>query len=267
MRELIELKKEAYYSDETGMLLKGDCLGWMDRIPDKSIDMVLCDPPYGKTACKWDVIVPFDRMWKMLNSIKKEISTTAIFGSEPFSSLLRTSNLKEFKYDWIWEKNYSTGIGYAKYRPMNNHEVVSIFYSKNKYFPQLVQSKIKDRKLGKSNGKFTGRISETTGMMSVQKDNPDNLLKELVNPRTILEFNVVPHSTGYLHPSQKPTELLEYLIKTYTNEGDTILDFCSGSCSTAIAAINTNRRWICIEQEEKYCELSKERIENHILTR
>lgn len=262
--EFSEIVKNAFYYDKTGMLLKGDCLEWMSEFPDKGIDLILTDPPYGTTQCKWDVIIPFEPMWKNIFRIRKNISTICLFGSEPFSSLLRVSNLKEFKYDWIWEKNQPTGIGYAKYRPMSNHENISVFVeNKNKYNPQFVKSKISDRALGKSNGKFTGTVAETTGMMAKKKDNPDNILREMVKPRTVLEFSVVPHSKGYLHPTQKPVELLEYLIRTYTDEGDIVLDFASGSSSTAIACKNTNRKWICIEKEEKYCEISRERIKNH----
>lgn len=239
-------------------LLHGDCLELMKSIPDKSIDMVLTDPPYGTTACKWDVVIPFEPMWQQLRRVTKDNGAICLFGSEPFSSHLRLSNLKMFKYDWIWVKNHQTGIGYAKHRPMSKHEIVSVFSEeKTVYNKQMgdcadsVKKKWKDGQIG-LNGKY-GQQSEHI-KVSV------NVFSYKINPNTVLNFNVVPRSKGTLHPTQKPVPLLEYLIKTYTLENETVLDFTMGSGSTGVACKNLNRNFIGIERDDKYFEIAKNRI-------
>ena len=201
-------------------LIQGDCLEKMKDIPDKSIDMILCDLPYGTTACKWDVVIPFEPLWEQYKRIIKDRGAIVLFGSEPFSSYLRMSNIKQYKYDWVWEKNQPSGIATTKYMPMKNHEIISVFCSgRTSYYPQKVKSKIKDRNLGKSNGKFWDKTNIGVNNLKPKKvNNPDNILLEYVNPRTVLEYNIEPNSKGKLHPTQKPVALIEYLIRTYTNE-------------------------------------------------
>lgn len=246
-------------------LILGDCLEKMKDIPDASVDMCLTDPPYGTTACKWDNVIPFEPMWKELKRIVKPNGAICLFGSEPFSSKLRMSNLKMFKYDWVWVKNYASGFVFSKYQPMRDNEIISVFYiGKPCYFPQFVDSKIKDRALGKRNGLFkpTTTSDHTGGMrFDKSKNNPNNILKDKVNPRTtIRNIKSVPRALGTFHPTQKPVPLLEYLIKTYTLEGETVLDFTMGSGSTGVACVNLNRHFIGIEKDEIYYNIGVKRV-------
>lgn len=231
--------------------MKGDCLERMKEIPDKSIDLVLTDPPYGTTACKWDSVIPFDKMWEELKRIvKNEKSAIVLFGSEPFSSALRMSNIKEFKYDWIWDKNCGTDFGNANKKPLYSYENIPVFCSKApRYYPQGLKEFKKKNKRG-----ATGEAHGVTGFKS------GTYIQEYTGyPRQILQFS----KTGKrLHPTQKPVELLEYLIKTYTLENETVLDFTMGSGSTGVACKNLNRNFIGIERDEKYFEIAKNRIEN-----
>ncbi len=249
-----EIVKESYYYDKTGMLLKGDCLEWMAKFPDKSIDMILADLPYGTTACKWDTIIPLDLLWKQYERIIKDNGAIVLTGSQPFTSVLIMSNLKLFKYELIWDKK--TGLGFldSKFRPLKSHENVLVFSkggSSNgskipmKYFPQGLLETEKRNKNTKSN------------ILNSEPKKREDLNTTHTNyPKSIHTFGRV----SGLHPTQKPTELFEYLIKTYTEEGDVVLDNTSGSSTTAVASKNTSRKWICIEQEEKYCQLSKDRL-------
>jgi len=230
-----------------------DCLEAMRFITDKSIDMILCDLPYGTTACKWDVVIPFEPLWAQYKRLIKENGAIVLFGSEPFSSYLRLSNLVWFKYDWIWDKKIPAGMSYAKHRPMAQTEIISVFCSgKHRYNPQML--------------KRTVPIYETTG--STKTDHrggnaPAYLGGKIYtekNPTTLLTFPKVPNCLGTLHPTQKPVTLFEYLIRTYTNEGDTVLDNCAGSGTTAIACIRTNRKYILIEKEQKYFDIINQRI-------
>ncbi len=233
-------------------LLHGDCLEVMKDIPDKSVDLILTDPPYGTTACKWDSVIPFEPMWEQLNRIVKPNGAICLFGSEPFSSALRMSNIKNFKYDWIWNKKLAGNGILAKKQPLKIHEIVSVFNS-GIYIPQMTK--------GKYRKKMTGGIkeSEITGGNAVV----DEYSNDLYYPKTILEYGIGNMRKGRLHPTQKPITLLEYLIKTYTSEGETVLDFTMGSGSTGVACVNTNRNFIGIELDEKYFNIAKERIENH----
>lgn len=254
-----------YYQDSLCTLIQGDCIEVMSSMIEDGLkfDAIITDPPYGTTACKWDTIIPFDKMWKCLKYLRNENTPTVLFGSEPFSSMLRCSNLNEFKYDWIWNKNYGSGFAFSKYQPMRNHEIISCFAkNKSSYYPQEVLSKVKDRKTGKRNGHHGYDLtSEHTGnMIFNSKTNPSKILRTNVNPKTVLDFDCPPRSKGYLHPTQKPVELMEYLIKTYTNEGDIILDFTCGSGTTLVVAKNLNRKSYGIELEEKYCEITKNRL-------
>ena len=224
-------------------LLFGDCLERMKEIPDGSIDLILTDPPYGTTACKWDNVIPFEPMWIELKRIIKPNGAIVLFGSEPFSSLLRCSNLKMFKYDFVWEKSKSTGFLNAKRQPLRAHEIIHIFYNKQPtYNPQMVQGEAYNKGVRKEQTKDD--VYGSFDQVEV-KSGGDRY------PRSVQYFKTAEREGG-LHKSQKPVALLEYLIKTYTNEEDTVLDFTFGSCSTGVAALNTNRKFIGVEMEEKY---------------
>lgn len=229
-------------------LYKGDCLVEMNKIPDKSVDMILCDLPYGTTACKWDVIIPFDKLWEQYNRVIKDNGAIVLFGSEPFSSVLRCSNLKNYKYDWIWNKKKAGNFLLGKIQPMKIHENISIFGNgKINYYP--IKTPQKPRK---------GRATKYSDNFSHNFE-----LKEFTYcdkyPISIQEFSNCDNKNK-VHPTQKPTSLLEYLIKTYTKENETVLDNCMGSGSTGVACINTNRNFIGIELDDKYFKIAKERI-------
>ena len=244
-------------------LILGDCLDELSKIFDKNIDLVLTDPPYGTTACKWDSIIPFEPMWKELKRVIKDNTAIAIFGTEPFSSYLRLSNLSWFKYDWIWNKNSSTGFMNAKLRPMNTIELISIFSngrtSPNKisnmvYNPQGLIEHNKIAKSGNKPNKENSKFRENSSPA-----NKDGYIQKYTNyPKNYLEFG---YQKKAIHPTQKPVALLEYLIKTYTNENDTVLDFTMGSGSTGVACKNLNRNFIGIEKDENYYNIAKQRIE------
>ena len=245
-------------------VFNGDCLEIMKNISDGSIDMILCDLPYGTTACKWDVILPFDKLWEQYERIIKPNGAIVLTGKEPFSSQLRLSNIKNYKYDIIWRKDRLTNIFTVKYRVGDIHENISIFYKKQPtYNPQKTEGWIaKNRPNCKTKVKLSkGNITETMGV----KYTPANMYSEMINPVSIIEFTRErSHKIKRLHPTQKPVALFEYLIKTYTNENDLVLDNCAGSGTTGIACINTNRNCILIEKEEKYFDIINERIAKHI---
>ena len=228
-------------------LWHGDCLELMKDIPDKSVDMILCDLPYGTTACKWDVIIPFEPLWEQYNRIIKDNGAIVLFGSEPFSSYLRMSNIKNFKYDWIWNKKLAGNGILAKKQPLKIHEIVSVFNS-GIYIPQMTKGRYR-KKMGLKESEITGGNS-----FAKQTEN------DLYYPQTIQEFSTANMRKGRLHPTQKPVALLEYLIKTYTNEGETVLDNCMGSGSTGVACKNLNRKFIGIEIDDTYYEIAKNRI-------
>lgn len=233
-------------------LKQGDCLELMKDIPDKSIDMILCDLPYGTTACKWDNIIPFEPLWVQYKRIINDNGAVCLFGSEPFSTELRHSNLKMYRYDWIWEKEQGANFMLCKYQPYKVHEIISVF-SKNtcRYLPQMTTGKPYISGKGKS-GDITANVAK------VQTKNNGTRY-----PRSVQRFNTDKKKS--LHPTQKPVALLEYLIKTYTNEGETVLDNCMGSGSTGVACVNTNRNFIGIELDENYFRIAKNRINNHKL--
>ena len=237
--------------------MHGDCLELMKSIPDKSVDMVLCDPPYGTTACKWDVIIPFESMWIELKRITKDNGAICLFGSEPFSSHLRLSNLKMFKYDWIWKKSICTGFLNAKKMPMGNFELVSIFYSKPpRYFPQMTKG-LPYRDIGRKNKEVFTPKAHTLGAGIKLTDQINNGTRF---PTRIIDISN-PNNKN-VHPTQKPVALLEYLIKTYTLENETVLDFTMGSGSTGVACVNLNRKFIGIEKDDKYFKIAQDRIED-----
>ena len=246
------------------LLINGDYLEEMKRIEDESVDLILTDPPYGTTACKWGVVIPFEPMWKQLKRIIKPNGAICLFGSEPFSSHLRLSNLKHFKYDWIWKKSRASGFMNAKLKPMNKHEIVSVFSNgmtsnrnKNnmKYYPQgLIEfgKLVSGRKNCKADEKQRG------GHEFSRKSHKDTMIQEFTNyPNQLIEIN---NDQSKFHPTQKPVALLEYLIKTYTLENETVLDFTMGSGSTGVACKNLNRSFIGIEKDETYFKVAQERL-------
>ena len=236
------------------------------------VDCILTDVPYGTTACKWDNIIPFEPMWERINKLIKPNGAVTLFGSEPFSSALRMSNIKNYKYDWKWDKVTGGGHLNAKHRPMQRFEDVIVF-SKNKhlYNPQMEElteeeykkkiSKIPKERYRISNSKLTGKRYDLPllerNLEDYKKRYPSNIL---VYSKNMKECN----NTRRVHPTQKPVDLLEYLIKTYTNENETVLDFTMGSGSTGVACMNTNRKFIGIELDENYFNIAKDRIENSI---
>jgi len=242
-------------------LMKGDCLELMKSIPDGSIDLILTDPPYGTTACKWDSVIPFESMWEQLKRIIKPNGAIVLFGSEPFSSALRMSNIKQYKYDWVWEKSRALGFMNAKNKPMNKHELVSVFSSgtcangSNKKMPYYPQGLIPLNKIVKGR---KDSLADREGHKFSRKSHKDELFQEWTNyPDQILRY---ASEGNTVHPTQKPVPLLEYLIKTYTQEGETVLDFTCGSGSTLVAAKNTNRHAIGIELDETYFKIAQDRI-------
>jgi len=240
-------------------ILLGDCLELMKDIPNGSIDMILCDLPYGTTACKWDSIIPLNKLWAQYERIIKQNGIIALTASQPFTSVLTCSNLKWFKYEWIWEKNLSSNFAAAKYVPMKEHETVLIFYNKTGTYNPI---RIEKSEAGKQRAKYIDKpfiLNEDNvygkfGFMDKQKEHFREPFTRY--PRTIIKFNC---ERG-LHPTQKPIGLFEYLVKTYTNENDLVLDNCAGSGTTAIACLNTNRQFIVMEQEPNYFEKIKKRV-------
>lgn len=238
-------------------LYHGDCLEIMDELIKKGIkvDMILCDPPYGSTRCKWDTIIPLDEMWERINKLIKLTGAVLIFGSEPFSSTLRCSNIKNYKYDWIWIKEQGTGVLNAKRQPLRNTELISVFYKKQcTYNPQMTKgtpySTTRNPK-GKHSEIYNEQVDSITTINNGER-----------YPLTTIYFNREMQSIERFHPTQKPIALLEYLIRTYTNENELVLDFTMGSGSTGVACKNLNRDFIGIELEENYFNIAKERIEN-----
>lgn len=233
-------------------LYNGDCLEVMDELIEQGVkvDCILTDPPYGTTACKWDSVIPFDAMWERLNKLIKSNGAICLFGSEPFSSHLRMSNIKNFKYDWIWEKEQGANFMLVKYQPYKVHEIISVF-NKHSYIPQMTEGKPYISGKGTS-GDITRNVEK------IQTKNNGTRY-----PRSIQRFNTYKGKS--VHPTQKPVSLLEYLIKTYTNENEIVLDFTMGSGSTGVACMNTRRRFIGIELEKRYFDIAKERIENTII--
>lgn len=238
----------------------GDCLELMRQIDDKSIDMILCDLPYGTTACKWDSIIPFEPLWAHYKRIIKDNGAIVLTASQPFTSALVMSNIKMFKYCLVWNKSRVSHFAQAPYRPLTEHEDVCVFSlagtSKNAlnrmaYNPQGTTP---CNKIGKGKGHSDHRPSN-----SVQKD----YVQTVTNyPKTIIK---IPSDSASDHPTQKPVALFEYLIKTYTNEGELVLDNCAGSGTTGIACLNTNRNFILIEKDKEYFEIARNRVLEHEL--
>lgn len=248
------------FKNDNIWLMKGDCLERMKEIPDGSVDMVLTDPPYGTTACKWDSIIPLDLMWEQLKRIIKPNGAIVMTASQPFTSVLVCSNLKMFKHEWVWIKNRGSNFANTVREPMKEHETVLVFSNgKWVYNKQMqertgggldrVQYSFNDKGVERETyRKFEGRVVES--------------MPELRVPSSWQKFNVASGSEKTKHPTQKPVALMEYLIKTYTNEGETVLDFTMGSGTTGVACHNLNRKFIGIEMDENYFNIAKERILN-----
>lgn len=245
---------------KTDKILQGDCLELMKDIPNGSIDMILADLPYGTTACKWDTIIPFDKLWEQYERIIKPNGAIVLTASQPFTSALVMSNPKLFKHEWIWEKSKASNFLLAKKQPLKAHENILVFgKSTPNYYPQKTQGK----------PYYRGGIKEKHENPEVSNNIPNyhsHIRKSedgMRLPRSVQYFTTAEFD-GKFHPTQKPIALFEYLIKTYTNEGDLVLDNTAGSGTTAIACLNTNRHFIVMEQDLKYYEIMCNRIEKHL---
>lgn len=238
--------------------MQGDCLERMKEIPDGSVDMILTDPPYGTTACKWDSIIPLEPMWEHLNRVIKPNGAIALFGSEPFSSALRMSNIKNYKYDWIWEKHKPSNFMLANKQPMKYHEIISVFYRKQPTYNKQMEQREAG---GKNRCKYTVDNSKRKkqGSDEIYKGNIKKYDANIKNPKSI-QFFSSGRQQDSLHPTQKPVALMEYLIKTYTNEGENVLDFTMGSGTTGVACVNTSRNFIGIELDKDYFNIAENRI-------
>ena len=252
-------------------LYHGDCLEVMDKLIADGviIDAIITDPPYGTTAYKWDSVIPFDEMWIRLNKLIKPNGAIVLFGSEPFSSALRMSNIKNYKYDWYWKKTKANGFQHSKNRPMRAIETISVFSNS----PMGHRSQLKDRRMeynpqgiipsGKRKVTESTHSGNTMGGIDKKSSRPNQVGIEYESytnfPRDVLEYSNM-EKRG-LHPTQKPVALMEYLIKTYTNEDEVVLDFTAGSFSTGVACVNTNRKGIMIEQDDKYFDVGVSRVE------
>jgi len=244
-------------------IIRGDCLVEMPKLADKSIDMILCDLPYGTTVCSWDTVIPFEPLWEQYKRIIKDNGAIVLTASQPFTSALVMSNIKMFKYEWIWEKSVGSNFATLKYQPMKEHENIMVFGSgRINYFPVMEERK------GGCKGKipdYTNTKSKSIGLKTeVYNSLPSNrdgkIYDKLRNPSSVQKFNNrIPNDRGE-HPTQKPVALFEYLIKTYTNEGDLVLDNCAGSGTTGVACLNTGRNYILIEKDPDYCEIARKRI-------
>ena len=234
----------------------GDCLERMKEIPDGSVDMILTDPPYGTTQNKWDSVIDLEAMWKEVWRVLKPNGACVLFSAQPYTSVLVTSQIKYYKYEWVWVKNLKTGNLNARRMPMGGHETLQVFYKKP---PTYNPQKRKRTTEVKSGNKFN---SKTSNYGTQKSEYLDRQSDEISPDTALLQFKCVHNSSGKVHPTQKPVALLEYLIKTYTQEGETVLDFTMGSGSTIVAALNTNRKAIGIELNESYFNIAKERIGN-----
>jgi len=251
-------QENRYLETDNGILYNAEATQTMSKFPEKIFDAVITDPPYGTTKCKWDTVIPFDKMWRELKRIRKDRTPIVLFGSEPFSSYLRLSNIKEYKYDLVWQKQKPVNFFHLKRQFGKVTEYVHLFYKKQcKYNPQMTI--IKNAKIGQKSGITKKSFNSITSGTSTNYKIRPYIEKGTRYPINILKFNRVDESK-YVHPTQKPLALLEYLVKTYTDEGDLVLDFTCGSGTTAMACEKLNRRWVGIELEEKYCGISKERI-------
>lgn len=244
-------------------LRNGDCLELMQDIPDKSIDAIICDLPYGTTACKWDSVIPFEPLWEQYKRIIKDNGAIVLFGSQPFTSALVMSNPKWFRHEWIWQKNRGSNFALLKWQPFKEHESVLVFSKETANYYPIMEERSES---GKSRCAYTFNNKVTSETINNQtfynQDGERRKLDEnLRNPSSIQKFNT---EVG-LHPTQKPVALIEYLIKTYTNEGDIVLDNTMGSGTTGVACVNTNRSFIGIEMDDKYFEIAEKRVNDAVI--
>ena len=231
-------------------LMLGDCLEKMKDIPDGSVDMILCDLPYGTTACKWDSVIPFEPLWEQYRRIAKPNAAIVLTASQPFTSALVCSNFDAFKYSWVWDKAATTGFLNAKRRPLARHEDVLVFsFGSSRYLPQM--------RTGKARYKGGRRDKDD---QAYGKCAGPAVFSDQYYPTSVIEISNASRSSR-VHPTQKPVALMEYLIRTYTNEGETVLDNCMGSGTTGVACINTNRNFIGIELDQGYFDIACKRIE------
>jgi site-specific DNA-methyltransferase (adenine-specific) len=235
-----------------------DCLEGMKNIPDNSVDLILCDLPYNMTKISWDCLIPFDKLWEQYKRIIKPTGNIVLFSAGMFTYQLIQSNMKDFRYKLIWKKNVPTGMASAKYRPMKYYEEICVFGNSNATYNPIMKERVGVGKACYNYDHYCGDNNHLQFDKQKRRYDPD-----WVQPSDVLEFNVVPNRNGKLHPTQKPTDLLEYLIKTYSNEGDIVLDNCMGSGSTAIAALNTNRNFIGYELSEEYYYIIIKRLQEY----
>ena len=234
---------------ELNTIYNEDCLEGMKRIPDGSVDMILCDLPYGTTQNKWDSVIPLTPLWQEYKRVIKDNGAIVLTAQQPFTTTLIASNLEIYKYNWVWAKSQVSGFLNAKKQPLREHEDICVLYSKQStYNPQMTKGKMQLKRTGGSSSNYNDFI-------------PKPLYSDEYYPKTILDFPLQRFKCG--HPTQKPVALFEYLIKTYTNKNETVLDNCMGSGTTAIACMNTNRNYIGFELDENYYKKSLERIKNH----
>jgi len=246
---------------KTAELLHGDCLELMPTLADKSVDLILCDLPYGTTACKWDTIIPFEPLWAQYKRIIKDNGAIVLTASQPFTSALVMSNIKMFKYEWIWHKNSGSGFAVSKFQPMRYHESVLVFAKGKTTYNPIRQERFSESSKNRTKYKMNVGLANTSSHVPMAR-----IIKkydsETKSPESVIDIKSVNNSTGKLHPTQKPVALMEYLIRTYTNEGDLVLDNCMGSSSTGIACMNTVRRFIGIEKDDAYFAIATNRIED-----
>jgi site-specific DNA-methyltransferase (adenine-specific) len=233
-------------------LTQGDCLEVMKEIPDGSVDMVLTDPPYGTTSCKWDSIIPLEPMWEQLERVTKVDGAIVMTASQPFTTTLIASNIKRFKYCWVWEKSHPSGFALANKRVMKYHEDIVVFYSRQCTYNPVKTKGAPNHATGVRNGTRGNKSIHNPGLLQIDE------YSGIKHPRSVLKVSN-PRIKNQ-HPTQKPVALMEYLIKTYTDEGETVLDFTMGSGTTGVAAKNLNRSFIGIELDENYFNIAKRRI-------
>ena len=243
---------------ELNKIYNEDCLIGMQDITDNSIDCVICDLPYNITKLSWDILIPFEKLWEQYNRIIKPTGNIILFSSGMFTYKLIESNIKNFRYKLIWKKNVPTGMSSAKYRPMKYYEEICVFGNSKATYNPIMKERVGIGKACYNYDHYCGDSNHLQFNKQKKRYDPD-----WVQPSDVLEFNVVPNRNGKLHPTQKPVELVEYLIKTYSNERDIVLDNCMGSGTTAIAAINTNRNFIGFELDKNYFDIANERISEH----
>lgn len=241
------------FKNDNLWLMKGDCLERMKEIPDGSVDMILTDPPYGTTACKWDSIVPLEPMWEQLKRIIKPNGAIVMTAAQPFTSALVMSNPKMFHHQWIWDKKFAANFPQAKRQPLRTHEDILVFGLTPKYYPQMIKRDTPIKKGANKGARIFG------GESGLAREDYDKKVYDEKYPDTILKFSSRSEARG-LHPTQKPVALMEYLIKTYTNENETVLDFTCGSGTTGVACANTGRKFIGIELDDNYFEIAKNRV-------